>query len=142
MLVAVGVQSPLPTFPVLAGGLIVVNAAVVNGPLGAFRLVSRPQHRWLDVAVAAVVALVAALPFLSIDSTSRLTMFAVAAGMGFLWYGTNFETRPEAARRRSDARAVPASDRSEAIGRTAGRFVGQGHAGGARSPGPLAGATG
>jgi hypothetical protein len=123
VLVAAGVQSPDPMFPLLAGGLIVVNAAVVDGPLGAFRFVTRPRHRILDVVVIGVVAVIAALPFLEIDGMSRVTMLVIAVILGFLWYGTNFETRPEAARRRSQARAALASDRSEAIGRSAGRLV-------------------
>ena len=100
-----------------------LNAAVVDGPLGAFRLVTRPQHRILDLVVAVVVAVAALVPFVEIDGMSRATMLIVAVILGFLWYGTNFETRPEAARRRSGARAALASDRSEAIGRTAGRLV-------------------
>jgi hypothetical protein len=123
VLVAAGVQSPDPTFPALAGGLIVANAAVVDGPLGAFRFVSRPGHRILDVVVAAVVAVTAVLPFVEIDGASRATMLVMATILGFLWYGTNFETRPEASRRRSQARDALASDRSEAIGRSAGRLV-------------------
>ena len=123
VLVAGGVQSTAPLVPTLAGGLIVLNAAVVNGPLGAFRLVTRPQHRILDLVVASVVAVAALLPFVELDGVSRATMLIVAVILGFLWYGTNFETRPEAGRRRSEARAALASDRSEAIGRTAGRFV-------------------
>lgn len=123
VLVAAGVQSPDPLFPTLAGGLIVLNAAVVNGPLGAFRLVSRPRHRILDLVVAGVVAATALLPFLEIEGMSRATMLVVSVILGFLWFGTNFETRPEAARRRSESRAALAGDRSEAIGRTAGRLV-------------------
>ena len=123
VLVAAGVQSPDPLFPTLAGGLIVLNAAVVNGPLGAFRLVSRPQHRILDLVVAGMVAATALLPFLEIEGMSRATMLVVSVILGFLWFGTNFETRPEAARRRSETRAALAGDRSEAIGRTAGRLV-------------------
>ena len=123
VLVAAGVQSPDPALPALVGGLVVINAAVVGAPLGAFRLVSRAQHRILDLVVIGVVAGTAVLPFLEIDAMSRVTMLLVAAILAFLWYGTNFETRPEAGRRRSEARAVLASDRSEAIGRTAGRLV-------------------
>jgi hypothetical protein len=123
VLVAAGVQSVTATWPVLAGGLIVLNAAVVDGPLGAFRLASRPLHRVLDLVVVGAVAVVAAMPFLEIDSASRFTMLGVAAAMAFLWYSTNFETRPEAARRRSGVRAALASERSEAIGRTAGRLA-------------------
>ena len=123
VLVGAGVQSPDPLFPLLAGGLIVLNAAVVTGPLGAFRLVSRTQHRIVDLVVIGIVALTAALPFLEIDAMSRVMMLGVAVVLGFVWFGTNFETRPVSARRRSAARAAMASDRSEAIGRSAGRLV-------------------
>jgi hypothetical protein len=123
VLVAAGVQSPTPTFPVVAGGLIVLNAAIVDGPLGAFRLATRPAHRILDVGVILIVAAIAAMPFLSIDAASRVTMIVVAAFMGFLWASTNFETRRAAIDRRTANRLATAGERSEAIGRTAGRLV-------------------
>lgn len=116
-------QSPTPTFPVLAGGLMVLNAAVVTGPIGAFRLVSRSLHRILDVVVVVVIVAVAAMPFLSIDAASRVTMIVVAVIMAFLWASTNFDTRREAAAKRDAVRLASASERSEAIGRTAGRLV-------------------
>lgn len=126
VLVGAGVQSPTPTFPVLAGGLIVVNAAVVTGPIGAFRLFSRPVHRVLDVVVVGFILAVAALPFLDIDAASRLTMVVIAAVMGFLWLSTNFDTRVQAAARRGAAgRSAVARFDSEKIGRTAGRLVGK-----------------
>lgn len=120
MLVAGGVQNPEPFFPVLAGGLIVVNAAIVTGPLGAWRAVGRPLHRWLDVGVMGVVALAAVLPFLNIDNASRLMMLGVVAVMAVMWATTNFRT--------PGPRARPAGapvDRSESIGRAAGKFVNQ-----------------
>ena len=43
VLVAQGLQSPTPLVPTLAGGVVIVNAAVVEGPLGAFRLVPRAR---------------------------------------------------------------------------------------------------
>jgi len=125
-LVAAGIQSPTPTFPVLAGGLIVVNAAVVTGPVGAFRLFSRSVHRVLDLVVVGVVLAMAALPFLDIDSTSRLTMVVIAAVMGFLWLSTNFDTRAETRARPGVTRSVGVARLdSERIGRTAGRLVGK-----------------
>lgn len=122
VLVASGVQSPDPLYPLLAGGLVVLNAAITAGPLGAFRLVSRRQHRILDLVVIGIIAVAAVLPFLAIDGMGRASMLLVAAVLGVLWYGTNFETRAAASRRRSGARAALASDRSEAIGRSAGRL--------------------
>lgn len=149
VMVAAGVQSTTPTFPVLAGGLIVLNAAVVIGPIGAFRLVGRPLHRTLDLLVIGVVVVVAALPFLDIDSASRLTMVVLVAIMAFVWLSTNFE--PPALRAaprgptftRRGTMAAPAERRpaasgstpgrpptrsrvdAEKIGRTAGRLVGR-----------------
>lgn len=126
VLVGAGVQSPTPTFPVLAGGLIVVNAAVVTGPIGAFRLVGRSVHRYVDVIVISVVVAVAAMPFLNIDTASRLTMVVLAAAMGFMWLSTNFDSRAESAARRN-ARQRPGGARydGEKIGRVAGRLVGK-----------------
>lgn len=149
VMVAAGVQSPTPTFPVLAGGLIVLNAAVVIGPIGAFRLVGRPLHRLLDLAVIAVVVVVAALPFIDIDSASRLTMVVLVGVMAFVWLSTNFgqppsradprgatfsrrgtmvapaQPRPAGATRDSRRRPMRSRVDAETIGRTAGRLVGR-----------------
>ena len=78
-LISVGVQSTSPTVPVLAGGLIVVNAALVDGPLGAFRGVKRAQHRILDVVVMVLLLLAAVLPVFSVDNATRLIMLVVVA---------------------------------------------------------------
>lgn len=124
VLVATAVQGTTPAVPAIAGGLIVLNAAIVTGPLAAFRAVPRPVHRWLDVGVIAVVALLAALPFLSIDSGSRLTMLLIAGVMAFLWTSTNFESRAETVARRRDTTGGFLD--SEALGRVAGRAVNKG----------------
>ena len=116
-LVAQGLQSPTPVVPALAGGLIVVNAACVDGPIGAFRLVSRRTHRWIDLVVIGVLVVVAALPWLNVDNTSRLLMAIVAVILGVVWWNSSFAlpvTRPR----------DQAVDRSEAVGRLAGRAVG------------------
>ena len=117
VLVAQGLQSPTPVVPALVGGVVVVNAACVEGPLGAFRLVSRRTHRWVDLAVIGVLVVAAALPWLDVDNTSRLLMVIVAVILGVVWWNSSFEppvTRPR----------EPRVDRSEAVGRVAGRAVG------------------
>jgi hypothetical protein len=114
VLIAAGLQSPTPTWPTLAGGLIIVNAALVDGPLGAYRAVSRSLHRRLDIGVLAVVGLLAALPVLDIDAVGRLTMAIAAGVLAFVWLGTDYTVR--ATRPRPVAR-------SDAIGRSAGRMV-------------------
>ena len=115
ILVAQGLQSPTPTIPALAGGLVILNAAIVDGPIGAFRAVSRRQHRWCDVVVMVALVAGAALPFLDVDNTSRLLMIGIAVVMGVMWWNTAFE--PKAA-------TVRQGSRTEAAAGYAGRFVG------------------
>lgn len=123
VLIASALQSPDPLWPALAGGLVLVNASLSGPPLGAFRAVSRAQHRHLDLVIVGVVVVIAALPMLDIDSASRLTMVVVALVLAVVWWGTNFAD--SAARRRSRLAASPAPGRidSQSIGRTAGRLV-------------------
>lgn len=136
VIVASALQSPSPTVATIAGGVVVVNAAMVDGPLGAFRAVDRPLHRWLDIGVIAMLVLLAAMPFVDIDNVTRMLMAAVAAIMGFIWTTTNFEKAGAARARRRAARraAIEATmssstgrtpDRTEALGRMAGRLVGR-----------------
>lgn len=112
VLAAAGMQSPTPTVPTIAGGLIIVNTALSGPPLGAFQAVSRPLHRKLDVAVVAVVAVLAAQPFWSVAALSRTVMVMVAVVLALLWIGTRFEPTPQ--------RVSPTS---EDVGRVAGRLV-------------------
>jgi len=72
ILIAQGLQGTTPAVPALAGGLVVLNAAIVEGPLGAFRAVNRRQHRVLDVILITTLLVVAVLPMLNIDASSRV----------------------------------------------------------------------
>ena len=114
VLVAQGLQSPSPLVPSLAGGLVLLNAAMVDGPFGAFRVVPRRVHRWFDVAVIAVLVVAALLP-VSIDNTSRAVMLAIGAVYAFVWWNSSFATR---------VASTGPNDRSEAVGRVAGRLAG------------------
>jgi hypothetical protein len=117
VLVAQGLQSPTPVVPALAGGLVLLNAACVDGPISAFHWFSRRVHRTLDLVVIAVITLGAALPFLDVDNTSRIVMLVIAVIMSVVWVNSSFvKSAP-----RSDKGAA---DRSEAIGRGAGRIAG------------------
>jgi hypothetical protein len=117
VLVAQGLQSPTPLVPALAGGVVLVNAACVEGPLGAFHLIPRRIHRWIDVGVIAALLLAAALPWIDVDNTSRILLVVVAVLLGVVWWNSSFQ--PPVPRDRQ--RPV---DRSEAMGRFAGRAVG------------------
>src|SRR5262245_53557680 len=128
VIVAMGLQTVEPAIPVLAGGLVLLNAALVDGPLGAFRLFSRRGHRIVDVVVIALLV-VGALAPLGQDSTGRLILGAAAVVLSIVWWNSAFESR--ASRRAAAAAAAgtgtgePAKvDRSQQIGRGAGRLAG------------------
>ncbi len=119
VIVAMGLQSVEPTVPTIAGGLVIVNAAVVDGPIGAFRLFSRPAHRIADVVVIATLVVLALLPFLDVDNASRLMMLVAAGILAVVWWNSSFTKRQQ--RTADSGQQV---DRSEALGRSAGRAVG------------------
>jgi hypothetical protein len=118
VLVAIGLQSPEPAVPAVLGGLVVLNAAAVDGPAGAFRAVSRRTHRVLDVVVIAALIAAAAIPGVPVDNANRVTMIVVAVVLAVVWLNSSFEHRAPRVQ-------GPPVDRSEAIGRSAGRLAGQ-----------------
>jgi hypothetical protein len=118
VLIASGLQSPDPLWPALAGGLVLVNTAFSGPPLGAFKVFARSVHRRLDLVVIGALVVLAALPFVSIDTVSRLTMLLVAAVLGFVWWGTNFSAAAERRRMTTPSGRVDV----ESLGRSAGRL--------------------
>jgi hypothetical protein len=122
VLISAAFQSPEPAVASVLGVVIMVNAAITEGPGGAFRLVHRKVHRVLDVVVFGLLVAGAVQPFFGIDLTSRVLLAAIAVVLGFVWWHTDFATKDERkARRRGMARPS-----SEEIGRRAGRVVGDG----------------
>ncbi len=134
VIIAMGLQTLKPAAPVLAGALVLLNAALVDGPLGAFRLFTRRGHRIVDVFVIAALALGAILPVLGEDATARAVMAFGAVFLAFVWWNSAFENRAskrQAAESTATAAAAAASggpppkpDRSQSIGRGAGRIAG------------------
>lgn len=123
-LVSQGLQDPEPLLPTVAGALIVVNAAVVTGPLGAFRLVRRGLHRWLDVVVMVLVAVAALQPWVAVSSAGRLVMLVILLPLGFLWFYTDWAEKLS----RKQRRVANAGPTGEQVGRTAGRVAGSAYA--------------
>ena len=123
VLIAQGLQSPTPAAPAIAGGLVVLNAAIVRGPLSAFRILSRGLHRIADVVVVVAVLGLAVQPAMRVDPTVRLVMAAIAVVMGFVWYQSDFT---EKVRRAGRAPITAEGGRGPEIGRLAGRAVGDG----------------
>ncbi len=122
VLIAQGLQSPTPAAPAIAGGLVVVNAAIVRGPLSAFRVLSRRQHRFADILVIAGVVALAVQPVLDVDPTVRIVMATIAAVMVFVWLQSNFTEK----QRRDRAPITAEGGRGTEVGRLAGRALGDG----------------
>jgi hypothetical protein len=120
-LLAQGMQEPEPLVPLVAGGLVVVNAAVVRGPVGAFKWVGRRTHRWLDLAVMVAIAVGAAQPWVEIRSSGRGLMLVMLLPLGFLWFYTDWAERVSRRERRENRAGVRSGD----VGRTAGRLAGR-----------------
>src|SRR3954468_6179872 len=120
VIVVMGLQTVEPAIPVLAGGLVLLNAALVDGPLGAFRLFTRRGHRIADIVVIALLVVGAVAP-IGIDTTSRLVLGAAAVVLAVVWGNPAFENR--ASKRRAAAAAAAAAsggqpakvDRSQSI---------------------------
>jgi hypothetical protein len=119
-LIAQGMQDPDPLVPTLAGVVVLVNAAAVRGPMGAFRFIGRAAHRWLDVFVGGAIAFAAVQPWAEVELTGRALMLIMLLPLGFLWFYTDWEERPG----RKQRRAERATGRGDDLGRTAGRLAG------------------
>jgi hypothetical protein len=119
-LVSQGLSDPQPLVPTFAGALVVVNAAIVTGPLGAFKMIGRSVHRWMDVAVMIVLAVGALQPWFDVSSAGRAVMLLILIPLGFLWFYTDWAERAS----RRQRRAAAAGPTGEQVGKVAGRLAG------------------
>lgn len=117
-LLSQGLRAATPLVPTVLGALLLVNVAVVDGPLAAWKAVRRPVHRVLDVMLCAVLAVAAFLPASLVSSSTRVMIGGSAAVMAFMIWRSDY-------RERDQRPAVPSgAGRSEEVGRLAGRAVG------------------
>ena len=119
-LIAQGLQERDPVVPTVAGAVVVLNVAVVHGPLGAFKWVGRSLHRWLDLLVMVGILVAALQPWFEVPSSGRLIMLVVLLPLGFLWFYTDWAERAGRRQRRTERGSV----RSEDVGKSAGRLAG------------------
>lgn len=118
-LVASGLQSHSPTVPSVLGGIVVINAAVADAPLGAFRVVGRRLHRVLDITVV-IVAMIASI-VVDIDLATRIVQVCCVIVLAVVAVNTDYA--PRTTPPNVGTAAVRATG-SEAIGRRAGRVAG------------------
>ena len=115
--IASGFQSLNPLAPTLMGGLVLINAAIADGPFGAFRWVGRRRHRIADWVV--LVLMIGLTAFVSSDLSARLVQAALIVIFAVVILGTQYA---EPAERR--ARLANDSGTALYVGRRAGRTLG------------------
>jgi hypothetical protein len=128
-LIGQGMQDPAPLVPTAAGVLVLVNAAAVRGPLGAFKFIGRGVHRWLDLLVGAAIVAAAVQPWAEVEVTGRGLMLLMLLPLGFLWFYTDWAERPG----RRERRVARATGKGDDLGRTAGRLAGSAYVAGKRA---------
>jgi len=119
-LIAQGLQEKDPVVPAIAGVAVLLNAAIVRGPLGAFKWVGRRTHRWLDLVLIVSILFAALQPWMTVPPGGRLIMLVMLVPLGFLWFYTDWAERPD----RKERRLARADVKGDAVGRSVGRFAG------------------
>ncbi len=123
VLIAAATQTPEPLYLALAGGLVILNAAIADGPLGAYRLVGRRLHRVLDWVVVAMLAAGAVMP--GPDPVARMVLGAMAVVLGVLAWQTRPTARSALAADPAPPPTTAAGAKAVAWGRAAGRMAGK-----------------
>src|SRR5690606_8580659 len=125
-----GMQDPDPLVPTLAGVVVLVNAAAVRGPMGAFKFIGRAMHRWLYLLVGLAIAFASLHPWVPDELIGRGIMLIMLLPLGFLRLYTDWEERPGSQQRRA-ARAAGGS--GDDLGRTEGRVAGSAYVAGKKA---------
>jgi Ca2+/Na+ antiporter len=119
-LISQGLQSSSALVPTLLGLAIVVNAAIVSGPLSAAKVVRRRTHRTIDVVLVALCVVAVVVARDDMTSSTVVMVLGVAVVIAFLVVRSDFTEKVR--RPRVDA----SGGRAEEIGRLAGRAAGDG----------------
>jgi hypothetical protein len=90
VLVASAWYSPEPAVQAVLGGLIIANAAFADGPAGAFRVIGRPLHKWIDVGIMLLLLVAALQSWVDVDTTGRIALPLMSAALFVLWLKTDF----------------------------------------------------
>lgn len=136
-----GLMSPTPIVPAVCGGLIILNAALTKGAIGAFRAYGRNLHRIFDIVIIMICLASIGQPWIEMDSGTRIVMLSITTVHIVVFFGSSFAERtpkpaapPTAAAQPAATQpaaspgpiVTPSGDRSTDFGRTAGRVVGSG----------------
>lgn len=91
VLIASAWYSPEPAVQAVLGSMIMINAAVADGPSGAFRFIGRTIHKWIDVAIMVLLLVAALQGWFDVNTTGRIALPVMSAALFVLWLRTDFE---------------------------------------------------
>lgn len=91
MLIMMSAQTRQPLAPALFGIALLINVAVADGAMSAFKLLSRRVHRYIDWAI--IIGCLVSTVIFDIDATGRLALLGVALVLAVISLGTNFAKR-------------------------------------------------
>jgi hypothetical protein len=91
LLIIMSAQTRQPLVPVLFGVALLINVAVADGALSAFKLLSRRTHGFIDWLII-IGCLISAFIF-DFDATGRLALVGVGLVLAVIGLGTNFAKR-------------------------------------------------
>ncbi|MEO8362815.1 MAG: hypothetical protein ABI570_00330 [Ilumatobacteraceae bacterium] len=91
LLIVMSAQMSEPLVPVLFGVALLVNSALSDGTMSAYRLWTRRVHRLIDWAI--IVGSLAAAVLLDLGATGRLALVALGLVLAVISFGTNFAKR-------------------------------------------------
>jgi hypothetical protein len=91
VLIASSWYSPEPVVQAVLGSLIMINAAFADGAAGAFHLIGRTIHKWIDVAIMVLLLVAAFQGWFDVDTTGRIALPLMSAALFVLWLSTDFD---------------------------------------------------
>lgn len=126
LVVSQAIHASSVALPIIAGGALILLGATADGPLAAFRLVTRGAHRVLDIVAIVLLAGVLAISGRDGDGAEvGLVVVAIVVLLALL-FRTNYAPKPVKTKRPAATAAAGDGGLSEDVGRKAGRAVAAG----------------
>jgi hypothetical protein len=91
LLIVMSAQIHKPLVPVLFGIALLLNVALADGAMSAYKLLSRGMHRLIDWVII-IGCLISAVIF-DVGASGRLALVGVGLVLGVISLGTNFAKR-------------------------------------------------
>ena len=91
LLIVMSAQISEPLVPVLFGIALLLNVAVADGAMSAFKLLSRRMHRLIDWLI--IIGCLISAVISDVGTTGRLALVGVGLVLAVVSLGTNFAKR-------------------------------------------------